>query len=145
MSLGPYTEDAWKTITKLTGVKEKNSSQNLQQKNIQQDNPAPLDPKYDERNRYFSSTQFYRDIRASEDCLFIGKDNCCEYWIYPINYKTKLTEEFSEAMVNEKEDDDGSKYCLLLVGSLICRGCPAFISEKMVNFLKEKISLSQKK
>lgn len=136
-SLGRYTDELWKTITK---IKEKKRLIMDLNPTVASQEMRSHDPINIRLARALSSLQQFRDLQNARTCLFVGDNDFCKYWLLPdIPAVEKMRNDWGDEFCKEVVDADGSKRLAIKANIFTCPGCPTFIDETMVNILKENI------
>jgi len=144
-SLGPYSDEIWKLIqgidnrearedaTRILSNKMK-SPKSLTQPRVISETEDPFLKTLEEIKRYILEYNFYK-------CLQINADGFCDYWRLeePPEYEKQLNQKESEFLFKKVKQEHGKTTVWILKPlPAICNNCPAYIDEKMINFIKSR-------
>lgn len=144
-SLGPYSDDVWKVIESIDnqGTREDivrsvsnkmKSSKSLTQPRVISETEDPFLKTVEEINQYILMYKF-------QNCLQLEADGFCGYWHLnelPEHGK-QLNHKETEYLFKKLNQDNGKTEAWALKPlPAICNNCPAYIDEKMINFIKSR-------
>ncbi len=146
-SLGRFTDGLWGAITKYTGVKDVRTNSYLPGIAASKVNNVSYSSDISELDQLHTSIQTFRGAHNTAYCLFVGEERYCNYWTMDgeppqLNRMRKF---FGNDIYKQMTGGQGSKYWVMKAIGFTCKDCSAFIDQRMVNFLKERLLLSEKK
>ncbi|OGD57490.1 hypothetical protein A3K78_01290 [Candidatus Bathyarchaeota archaeon RBG_13_52_12] len=78
---------------------------------------------------------------------FVGEERYWEYWIMPNDplFIKRMRKELGDDIHKQVINADGSKHWVMKAIGFTCKGCPAFIDEKIIRSLQDTLMTSNRK
>lgn len=146
-SLGRFTDDLWGLIKKYSGLNEEKMKVDSPPSTVTRENSVSYVSRVLELDLLHKSIQTFRGGHNTGYCLFVGEGRYCNYWVMdgePPQLK-RMRKLFGSGIYKRMAGGGGSKYWVMKAVGFTCRDCSAFIDEKMISFIKERLLLSEKK